>query len=71
MRAKVPGSKLMFTFGDHQWHWAPPQKLYDWKGAKHDEHMPPATGLQGPRLFKIAGGWYVIGRCLGEPDVSA
>ena len=54
MRAKVPGSKLMFTFGDHQWHWAPPQKLYDWKGAQHDRYMPPAHGPQGPKLFKNA-----------------
>ena len=54
MRAQVHGSKLMFTFGDHQWHWAPPQKLFDWKGTKHDGFMPQATGSQGTELFRMA-----------------
>ena len=53
MRAKVHGSTLMFTFGDHQWYWAPPQKLSDWKGEKHDEYMPSAKS-QGTKIFKIA-----------------
>ena len=54
MRAQVHSSKLMFTFGDHLWHWAPSQKLFDWKGTKHDEFMPQATGSQGSKLFRMA-----------------